>query len=583
MNPARTDHAEVMDAFFASYHRHRPVNATFVGVHEHDDRLPDLTESGVGDTLADMESLADRLASPADRLASPVDRLASPAGSPGSPSGTPEDATAALTIAERTDRRLARGFLDIQKWEFSSSHFHRGNPSFHTGEAVFSVLGLFLTDFAPFGERLEHAKARMAALPDFLAVARDVVRDAPLTWTERAIRECDGGIALFTDGMSALSAEHGVSDPRFDHLCDQAAKAFAEHRSWLENELTTRTTGRVACGPEAFDRYLRVGHFFTESADEISRYAAEQMAEAEADVERALAGFGAASADDVMAHLSALHPPPDEYLAAFDRTWREMKKGAEAHQLVTWPDFPIRYVERPLWSRAAAPYLYFLFYRSPAAEGRPPVHDYLVAPLPPEDPEAFLRSTNDSVIKLNHVVHHGGLGHHVQNWNAFRAESRIGRMAAVDCASRIAMYCGATMAEGWACYATDLAGEFGLLTDLERFAETKGRIRMAARAYVDVELHAGRMSLEEAADVYVRRAGMPAAAARAEAVKNSMFPGAALIYLMGSDAIHDLRAEMSRRQGSTFELRAFHDAFLAHGSIPVPLIAEQMKDALNAE
>jgi uncharacterized protein (DUF885 family) len=419
----------------------------------------------------------------------------------------------------------------------------------------------------------------MDAIPAFLSVAREVMREAPVAWTERAIRECDGGIALFTEGMAALSAQYLLAaDGRLATLAEGCAKAFATHRAWLETDLAEGAAEDVSCGPEALDRYLRSGHFLDQNADEISRYAAAQMAEAEGRVAERVAALGGKSPDDLMGRLAGLHPTPDGYLAAFDSTWQEMRQIAVENDLVTWPDFPIRYVERPPWSRAAAPWLYFLFYRSPAAENRPPIHDYLVAPLPDADQETFLRATNDSVIKLNHVVHHGGLGHHVQNWNAFRAESRIGRMAAVDCASRIAMFCGATMAEGWACYATDLAGDFGGLTELERFAETKGRVRMAARAFVDVEMHSGRMTLDEAATVYEQRAGMPASAARAEAVKNSMFPGAALIYLMGQDAIHDLRAEMSRSQGSDFDLKAFHDDFLAYGSVPVSMIAQDMID-----
>lgn len=581
-----------MDDFFRSYHRHRPVNATFVGVHDHDHLLPDLSESGAGDTLAEMRDLTDRLDDLTVRLRAPhapdasrgdTVRGAAAAGQGEALSAGHGEAPSAMSAAERVDQRLARGFLEIQQWEYGSNHFHRGNPSYHTGEAVFSVLGLFLTDFAPFSERFEAARARIDAIPGFLEVARDVGREAPGAWTERAIRECEGGIALLTDGMATLASEHSVSDSRFETLCRDAASAFAEHRSWLQTDVRTPSTERIACGPEALDRYLKVGHFLDRSADEISRYALAQMDEAEARVAEALPGFDASSPDDVMARLARLHPTADGYLDAFEATWQEMKALAESNDLVTWPDFPIRYIERPEWTRAAAPFLYFLFYRSPAAQNRPPVHDYLVAPRPDSGIEDFLEANNDSVIKLNHVVHHGGLGHHVQNWNAFRAESRIGRMAAVDCASRIAMFCGATMAEGWACYATDLAGEFGGLTKLEHFAETRGRIRMAARAFVDVEMHSGRMTLEEAAAVYRERAGMPEAAARAEAVKNSMFPGAALIYLMGRDAIHDLRAEVALRQGSDFSLRAFHDAFLAHGSIPVSLIAETMKDTLDAE
>jgi uncharacterized protein (DUF885 family) len=231
--------------------------------------------------------------------------------------------------------------------------------------------------------------------------------------------------------------------------------------------------------------------------------------------------------------------------------------------------------------RAAAPHLYFLFYRSPAAFNRPEVHDYLVMPLAadatPEDADAFLRANNDSVIKLNHVVHHGGMGHHVQNWNAFRAESRIGRVAAVDCASRIAMFCGGTMAEGWACYATDLAAEAGALTPLEQYAEVHSRVRMAARTIVDVKMHHGEMTLEAAAAFYQARAGMSGAAAFGEAVKNSMFPGAAVMYLMGTDAIHELRQDMMIAEGKDFELRRFHDTFLSYGSVPVSLIADDMR------
>ena len=133
------------------------------------------------------------------------------------------------------------------------------------------------------------------------------------------------------------------------------------------------------------------------------------------------------------------------------------------------------------------------------------------------------------------------------------------------------------MAEGWACYATDLMSEAGALTPLEQIAELRGRIRMSARAVVDVRLHQGRFTLEQAADYYVEHAGMDRGAAHGEAVKNSMFPGAAVIYLLGTDAIHDLRKEMSVRQESSFDLRRFHDDFLSLGSIPVSLIGARMK------
>ena len=132
------------------------------------------------------------------------------------------------------------------------------------------------------------------------------------------------------------------------------------------------------------------------------------------------------------------------------------------------------------------------------------------------------------------------------------------------------------MAEGWACYATDLMAEAGALTPLEQCAHLQGRIRLCARAIVDINLHMGRWSIEECAAFYERRAGTPAGAALAEAVKNSMFPGTALMYLMGTEAIHALRRDLAARD-SGFTLRGFHDSFLAWGSIPVSVIAAHMK------
>ena len=122
--------------------------------------------------------------------------------------------------------------------------------------------------------------------------------------------------------------------------------------------------------------------------------------------------------------------------------------------------------------------------------------------MPPEEQERRLRATNDSVIKLNHVVHHGGIGHHVQNWYAFQASSRIGQIAAVDCAARIAMFCGGTMAEGWSSYVVDRDGRDRLPHTSGAYSQHYARMRAAARAIVDVNLHHGRFSFDQAVAFY---------------------------------------------------------------------------------
>src|SRR5262245_41568034 len=170
-----------LDDFFASYYRHRPVNATFIGVHDYDQRLPDYSERGLGDALADAEALLARLRALQSEPPS---------------------------AAEATDRALAEGFLEIQRWELASEHSPRGNPSLYAGEAAFGVIGLLRRPFAPVEQRLEAAIARMEAIPAFLAQQRQTVPLAPEAWIERALDECDGLLKLFGTGVDLVIQEH---------------------------------------------------------------------------------------------------------------------------------------------------------------------------------------------------------------------------------------------------------------------------------------------------------------------------------------------------------------------------------------
>ncbi len=543
-----------LDDFFARHYRHRPVDATFIGVHDYDDRLPDHGERGEAAALSGIEDLLRRLrALPAEPL----------------------------TGAEALDRRLAEGALEIERWEHASRHCAAGNPSYYTGEAVFGAIALFLRPFAPLPERVEAAIARMAAIPAFLAQGQAAVREGPPAWTARALRECAGALAFFRGGIDQLAREGGITDPRFRAAADRAAAAFAAYAAYLRADLAARPSAGYACGEEALDLLLRRGHFLDRGADELLAYARDALAAEEDHLAARATDFGARTPAEALARLADAHPTAEGYYARYRELWEAGRAAAEDHALLTWPDAPIRYVPQPGWAREAAPHLYFLPYRSPAPFDRAPLTEYLVPPIDPGLPaaerERRLRATNNSVIKLNHVVHHGGIGHHVQNWHAARAASRVARVAAVDCASRIALPCGGTMAEGWACYATDLMGEIGFLTPLEGYAQHHARLRMAARAIVDVELHRGAFTLDAAAAFYRDRVGMAPEAAEAEAVKNSMFPGMALIYLIGADLIHDLRRDLAARDGAAFDLRAFHDRFLAHGSAPVALVADAMR------
>jgi hypothetical protein len=439
--------------------------------------------------------------------------------------------------------------------------------------------------FAPVAERAEAAIARLTALPPFLDEAkRSITVDVPAEWRLKCLRECHGAVWLLHDGIKRWIAVESIDDAHAHRLINEAegARAAIERfRKWITDERSDSSHAAdrgYVCGPDMFDLLLARGHWCERSRGAVLAEAQDALDEALARLDERARQVAPGGWPEVQQRLLDAHPTCDDYLPTYQRVWDRCRERALACDLVTWPDAPIRYVPIPAQTRDAAPFLYYLHYRSPAPFDRLSIHDYVVTPIdremPADEQLRRLRATNNSVITLNHVVHHGGIGHHVQNYYAYTGESAIGRVAAVDGACRIGMSLGGTMAEGWACYATDLMDEVGFLTPEESIAQQHSRARLLARAVVDIRLHEGSISFEDAVAVYHHRIGMPDEAARAETCKNSMFPGTALMYWLGTEGLHQLRRDRQRIEGGSFSMRRFHDRVLSFGSIPVPLIAQ---------
>ncbi len=483
------------------------------------------------------------------------------------------------------DAELARANLEVRIAETESLFFHDRNPALWTGEAIFGCVSLMIRDFAPVAERLPALRVRLGAIPAFLAeMRRVIVGPIPAHWRERAQRECVAAQQLFGAGLAewlALTGTAGLTAQ--DTEIAGACEAFSEAATWLAARENAEAGG-YSCGEALLGTLLRRGHFCDTDPHALLARAIEAMDEASASLAEALKPFNGSWAAAQTA-MAADRATVTDYYGAFERRWREIREGVTSRDAVTWPDWPIRYVPMPLWARTAAPQLYWLFYRSPAPFDPYAVYDYVVTPIdafmPPEVQAARLSAWNHSTITLNHIVHHGGVGHHVQNWHArYRSASRMGAVAAVDAASRIGMFLGGSMAEGWACYATGLAEELGLLSPLETLSESHTGVRLVARAIVDLRLHLGDWSFAECVHYYEACVGMPPEVAVAETSKNSMFPATALMYWLGTQGILDLRARHRLVRGREFSLRAFHDELLSRGAIPVLLASRMMEPSI---
>jgi uncharacterized protein (DUF885 family) len=139
---------------------------------------------------------------------------------------------------------------------------------------------------------------------------------------------------------------------------------------------------------------------------------------------------------------------------------------------------------------------------------------------------------------------------------------------------------GGAYVEGWGLYSERLADEMGLFrSEGERFGMLDAQAWRAARLVVDTGLHALRWPRQRSID-FLRAAGLSETDAVIETDRYIAWPGQALTYKTGQREIERLRAELEARDGSAFDLRAFHDAVLGHGSLPLATLARELPNWL---
>jgi uncharacterized protein (DUF885 family) len=135
---------------------------------------------------------------------------------------------------------------------------------------------------------------------------------------------------------------------------------------------------------------------------------------------------------------------------------------------------------------------------------------------------------------------------------------------------------GAAFVEGWGLYAERLADEMGLYADeAERLGMLGAQAWRAARLVVDSGIHAFRWTRERAVRFLIDT-GLTPVNAEIETDRYVSWPGQALAYMVGQREIARLRRELAERDGSAFDLRAFHDQAIGHGSMPLAALGREL-------
>ena len=134
--------------------------------------------------------------------------------------------------------------------------------------------------------------------------------------------------------------------------------------------------------------------------------------------------------------------------------------------------------------------------------------------------------------------------------------------------------------EGWALYAERVADELGVYENdpFGRIGYLQSYLFRAVRLVVDTGLHHKRWSREQAIRYMVENAAEPEGSAVREIERYSVWPGQATAYKIGQTVIANLRDEAERRKGSSFDIKAFHDALLLSGSMPLTVLERRMRE-----
>lgn len=138
--------------------------------------------------------------------------------------------------------------------------------------------------------------------------------------------------------------------------------------------------------------------------------------------------------------------------------------------------------------------------------------------------------------------------------------------------------------EGWGLYTEWLGTKLGMYeTPYEEFGRQTFEMWRAVRLVIDTGMHARGWSRARAVDYLASHTALARLDVENEVDRYISWPGQALAYKLGELKIRALRAEAEAALGAKFDQRPFHDALLAMGSVPLPVMEAEMRAWIAAE
>jgi uncharacterized protein (DUF885 family) len=533
---------DLVEERFRRVIRDNPIVGTYLGIHTEDERLGTATRDAV---LAELAADKSHLAA--------VEALD----------------PAELSVSARLERDLEihnvrRSIFDtevVRTWERRSTALDT------IGDALFLI---FAQDFAPLADRLAAIAGRLEAVPTYLAESRTRATVPQVRMWQRLEIESAHDLPSLLDELEAASASlPGAERRRLTDASTAARTAIEGYGGWLEASLDGGTDD-WALGRERYDQLVELRAFDDLDADAILAIGEEQLA-----LHKAARVAAAREIDPSVDEHTVVERIKEDHPATFEEaldSYRDVMVRSRRHVIdkgiVTVPeDERIDVVATPEYLRNVIP---FAAYFSPPKFDSNPKGIYIVTPSVGNDPNA-MREHNFSSIS-NTSIHEAYPGHHLQLSVANRQPSLTRLLTDAP-----------EFVEGWGMYSELMMREQGF-DDAPNFrlAMSTDAIWRACRIILDVRMHRGELSVEEATDFLVGHTSFERANARAEVNRYTYTPTYPLSYLLGRVLLLQLRADEEERLGDRFDLRAFHDSLLANGSLPISFQRRLLRDAARS-
>ena len=525
--------------FYHSWFRYHPEEAVDVDVHDFADQLRSYDHDAIGALI----SLLQKMLCALDEL-NPTE----------------------LNKKRQIDYRIIKGAITIELHDLEENDWRYRNPlDYVPVNAIYQLL------IHP-GENVHRAiKRRLEKIPEYLRGAKLMLSQHP----ERVVRQwaiTARDIAFTGTDFIRNLERHPLITAKFENparlqpLFDAAATALYDFATYLETDVMPKAEGKFASGNYRFNRLLNEKHFLATDAEKILNFG-ERLAE-ETEKELLLQSekiCGEQSINKALEKVRAQHPDASQLLDNYRKKMQAAHVWLLEADIMTVPEKQsLKVQQTPGFLRDVIP---FAAYEPPMPQDKEQYGLYYVTTV--ED-EALLAEHNQFRIDMT-SAHEAFPGHHLQfviaNQNNNNNVTRI-------------LHASASMYEGWALYCEQLAFEQGLYNKNEhKFILLRDRLWRALRIIIDVKIHTGKFSFDDAVKLLVEKLGFDTSQAQAEITWYSNSATTPLCYAIGREIILKTREIIiNQHTGSSDKekLKSFHDKLLSQGSIALPLIIQSV-------